>query len=233
MPAGPSTFPAGGPSDTYHQPLPQTHHELPPHPAAFNLWSEAPSLPGPSTPSPRFAFDTAQRSALSQSRNLVSSELNNEADAIEILARGNHARSRATRKVAPKGGLEEFALVKQGIVTVDQLVHLTDVFFRWHHHYYVSIGRTKLTQPIVPLASIPHSAEQLAVFAEEERHLLVAIAIVASRNDVAMRDIHERSWTLFRVSRSVTRLTVGMAIRCPPDGSTAHHRVGGRSSPPF
>lgn len=52
---------------------------------------------------------------------------------------------------------------------------------------------------MVPAAVIPRNPEQLAVFAQNERYLLTALLIIASRN--GMRDVHDKSWAVFRVSR--------------------------------
>lgn len=52
---------------------------------------------------------------------------------------------------------------------------------------------------MVPSAIIPRTPEEVAQFAQNERYLLTAIIIVASRNQLHMRDVHDKSWAVFRV----------------------------------
>lgn len=50
---------------------------------------------------------------------------------------------------------------------------------------------------MVSSADIPRTRQQLAAFAQNEKHLLVAIVVVASRNERSLRDVHDRSWAAF------------------------------------
>ena len=52
---------------------------------------------------------------------------------------------------------------------------------------------------MVSAVDIPRTRQQLARFAQEERHFMTAIIIVASRNDRNLRDVHDRSWEEFTV----------------------------------
>ncbi|GFZ50946.1 hypothetical protein JCM24511_08704 [Saitozyma sp. JCM 24511] len=144
--------------------------------------------------------------------SIVVADMQNESDALHILAlasgqarddsqRSSAQRSRSESKVADtKRGLQrsdrkpkdlgEFALIKLGIVSVGQVMALAEKFFRFHHHLF----------PMVPSAIIPRTQEQLGVFAGNERYLLAAIIIIASRHDpgVGMRSVHDRSWAVMR-----------------------------------
>ena len=55
---------------------------------------------------------------------------------------------------------------------------------------------------MVPSSIIPRTLEALAKFAHDEPYLLAAIVIIASRNDTGdgMREVHNRSWGVMRVS---------------------------------
>lgn len=76
--------------------------------------------------------------------NLVAADLANEADAMEILALGRKVKGKRRRRSGDAAKLEEFELVKAGIVTTEQVVQLSEIFFGCHHHYYVSIGMAEL-----------------------------------------------------------------------------------------
>lgn len=53
---------------------------------------------------------------------------------------------------------------------------------------------------MVPSAIIPHTQEQLQVFAHNERYLLAAMIIITSRHDPSpgMQEVHDRSWAVMR-----------------------------------
>lgn len=87
--------------------------------------------------------------------SIVVADMQNESDALHILAmasdagrgkgKGQQRRSRSPSKAAsisrgprPIKPLTEFPLIKLGIVREDQVVMLSEVFFRCHHHLYVS-----------------------------------------------------------------------------------------------
>ena len=55
---------------------------------------------------------------------------------------------------------------------------------------------------MVPSAIIPRDQQQLALFARNERYLLSAMIIIASRHDLAskMKEVHDKSWEVMRVS---------------------------------
>ena len=56
---------------------------------------------------------------------------------------------------------------------------------------------------MVPAEHIPRDLDQLAEFAEEERYLLTAAIIIASKHHGAagMKDVHDKSWAVMRVRR--------------------------------
>lgn len=81
--------------------------------------------------------------------SIVVADMQNESDALHILALASgrakgQRQSRSPSKTAsakPKGpikALKDFPLVKLGIVTELQIINLSEVFFRCHHHLYVS-----------------------------------------------------------------------------------------------
>ncbi|WVQ94853.1 hypothetical protein IAU59_001936 [Kwoniella sp. CBS 9459] len=96
----------------------------------------------------------------------------------------------SSRKPSQPPELQEFPLIRLGIITPDETMRLTNLFFRCYHHLF----------PMVPSAIIPRNPEQLAVFAQKERYLLAAYIIIASRPDPspAVREIHDRSWAVMR-----------------------------------
>ncbi|WVF67254.1 hypothetical protein IAT40_002002 [Kwoniella sp. CBS 6097] len=95
-----------------------------------------------------------------------------------------------SRKPSQPPDLQDFALIRLGIISPEETMRLTDFFFRCYHHMF----------PMVPSAIIPRNSEQLAVFAQKERYLLAAYIIIASRPDPspAVREIHDRSWAVMR-----------------------------------
>ncbi|WWD19773.1 hypothetical protein CI109_104237 [Kwoniella shandongensis] len=92
--------------------------------------------------------------------------------------------------VTQPASLGHFPLVKLGILSEDQVTRLTEHFFRCHHHLF----------PMVPASIIPRTKEQVALFAQNERYLLAAYIIIASRpdNSPEMREVHHRSWEVMR-----------------------------------
>ncbi|OCF34202.1 specific RNA polymerase II transcription factor [Kwoniella heveanensis BCC8398] len=160
--------------------------------------------------------------------SIVVADMQNESDALQILAlasgqaakqekgsapggdastrtdgqtnaRGSRGRSglsrpstdlSGSRKPSQPPDLQDFALIRLGIITPEETMRLTDLFFRCYHHLF----------PMVPSAIIPRNPEQLAVFARKERYLLAAYIIIASRPDStpAVREIHDRSWAVMR-----------------------------------
>jgi hypothetical protein len=158
--------------------------------------------------------------------------MQNESDALHILAlasqhgeRGNDSDDRGrqpqpsmpNRQDKGKGrgdgiaDLGDFALIKLGIASKEQVIRLTDIFFKCHHHLLVSCtipqySRCKLTlQPMVPSYLIPRTPDQLAEFAQSERYLLTTMVIIASRHDTSksMRKVHDQSWTVMRVKNDI------------------------------
>lgn len=69
--------------------------------------------------------------------SLVVADMQNESDALHILALASQ-RGEASVPADKDTALEEFALIKLGIVDAEQVVRLTDVFFRCIHHLMVS-----------------------------------------------------------------------------------------------
>ncbi|WWC64751.1 uncharacterized protein I303_107362 [Kwoniella dejecticola CBS 10117] len=86
--------------------------------------------------------------------------------------------------------LEDFPLIKLGVLTAEQAIRLVDRYFRYYHH---------LT-PICPSAVVPTCKEELAVYASKERYSITTFIIIASRLDDApgSREIHDRAWKIMR-----------------------------------
>ncbi|KAK4689241.1 hypothetical protein P7C73_g879, partial [Tremellales sp. Uapishka_1] len=125
--------------------------------------------------------------------SIVVADMQNESDALHILALaserdedasgGTRGQGEEGRKSSTKVGatarktsadLKDFPLVKLGIVNADQ--------------------------PMVPASIIPRTPDQIAAFARDERYLLAAMVIIASRHNTSpgMRDVHDRSWATMR-----------------------------------
>ncbi|WVO16705.1 hypothetical protein L204_104386 [Cryptococcus depauperatus] len=186
--------------------------------------------PSKSSPSPKCRrMQVIPPLRASDPSSIVVADMRNESDALQILALASgqaasreddgirvdeakpHAIPQATRGTVPfeettqspvgralsprpeeKGakGLSQFPLVKMGILTKKQMFSLVNLFFKCHHHFF----------PIIPSAIIPRTMEQLATFGQNEKYLLTAFVIIASRvdNDPGMRIIHDRSWAVMR-----------------------------------
>jgi hypothetical protein len=70
--------------------------------------------------------------------SIVVADMQNESDALHILALAGQGRLESTAHKQPTKSLREYPLVKLGIVTELQVLNLSEVFFRCHHHLYVS-----------------------------------------------------------------------------------------------
>ncbi|KAM0754657.1 hypothetical protein T439DRAFT_118591 [Meredithblackwellia eburnea MCA 4105] len=86
-------------------------------------------------------------------------------------------------KTPPVPQLEDFPLVKKGILTTRKLCELVDVFFSRCHFIF----------PICPYTRVPRTEEQLAKFASQELHLVTVMVVIASRHDRNPR-VHDKSW---------------------------------------
>jgi len=67
--------------------------------------------------------------------------MQSEADALHILSLVSPRRPRAqedTSAAAQSLGLKDFVLVKKDVLNEEQLVMLNEIFFEYHHHFYVS-----------------------------------------------------------------------------------------------
>ncbi|WWC91863.1 uncharacterized protein L201_006810 [Kwoniella dendrophila CBS 6074] len=86
--------------------------------------------------------------------------------------------------------LEDFPLIKLGILNCDQAVRLVDRYFRYYHHII----------PMCPSAVLPKCKADLAVYAHKERYAIATFIIIASRLDDApgSSDIHDKSWAVMR-----------------------------------
>jgi len=138
-------------------------HSTPSQPSHTPLGSSIPMQPAPrATPSPkRRRLHLHPPVPAGDPSSIVVADMQNESDALHILAlasqhgetkngddeRGNKPQinSRPDRQDKGKGRVEDaadlgnFALIKLGIATKEQVIKLTDVFFRCHHHLLVSL----------------------------------------------------------------------------------------------
>lgn len=231
--SGPSTANYFGiPSTSTHfSPADQSTPSQPSHtPHGSSIPSMQPA--GHSTPSPkRRRLHLHPPVAAGDPSSIVVADMQNESDALHILALASQHGERRTNDDDGRGGnapqprhlpdqkhkgkgrdtpapdLRDFALIKLGIATKDQIVRLTDIFFKCHHHLLVSASRCEplyeadVSQPMVPSYLIPRNPEQMASFAQSERYLLTTMVIIASRHDTskAMRQVHDQSWAVMRV----------------------------------
>ncbi|CAK9782420.1 unnamed protein product [Cutaneotrichosporon oleaginosum] len=141
--------------------------------------------------------------------SIVVADVQNESDALHILALASAHRPPSSGAKSPRhrpqrtgtltpeqrvplaaARIEDFALVRLGIVDESQVSRLTSAFFLYYHHLF----------PMVPADRIPRTPERLAEFARSERYLVTAMIIIASKHDrtEGMREVHERSWSLMR-----------------------------------
>ncbi|WWC91805.1 uncharacterized protein L201_006752 [Kwoniella dendrophila CBS 6074] len=152
-------------------------------------------------------------------RQIVNASLSNEMDALEILANAatdengeldhskpnkhHHHNNSApmdgeTKRVSwniseessPVRELEEFHLIKIGILDENTLQELVNIFFKFHHP----------SLPIFQTARIPRNREQLLDLAHNDPFLLTCIVAVASRHpvDLKYKEIHDKTWPILR-----------------------------------
>jgi len=156
-----------------------------------------------------------------RSTGMNSGQLSGGLDAVaRRRERGREAYGTAVshgRKSVKQARIEDFPLIKLGIITSEQVSKLSEAFFHYHHHLFVSplhysVGGPscrsvidKSVQPMIPSSVIPRTPKQLALFALNERYLLTAMIIIASRHNPneGMREIHDSSWTIMRASFSL------------------------------
>nr|ODN90968.1 specific RNA polymerase II transcription factor [Cryptococcus depauperatus CBS 7855] len=148
-------------------------------------------------------------------RKLVNASVNNEMEALEILANAatdgeggkeegsNKQISGDLKKVswdddetekAPARDASAFHLIKLGILDETGLHELVDVYFRHYHP----------TLPIFQTARIPRSREQLLDLIYDDSFLLMCIIAVASRHPTNDRykDVHDKTWAILRDAMS-------------------------------
>jgi hypothetical protein len=73
--------------------------------------------------------------------DIVVTEMQSEADALHLLSMASPTKERRIRSLPAAGkrvDLAQCAFIKKGLITEDQLITLVDIFFKYHHHYYVS-----------------------------------------------------------------------------------------------
>jgi hypothetical protein len=118
------------------------------------------NMPQPDTPSPkrrRLHMNPPLRAA--DPSSIVVADMQNESDALHILAVASGQAGRGRKQNTDKGAtrrtrshrdekrkdaadLADFALIKLGIVDEEQVTRLTETFFRYHHHLFVSLHRS-------------------------------------------------------------------------------------------
>jgi hypothetical protein len=135
--------------------------------------------------------------------------MQNESDALQILAMASgRAGGKARETTEGASDLGAFPLVQMGVVNIAQVGMLADEFFHHHHHFFVRIILVSsplealMRQPLVTPGKIPRNMADLAQFAQEEKYLLTAAIIIASKHHPAagMKDIHDKTWAVMRVS---------------------------------
>ncbi|KAL7419170.1 hypothetical protein Q5752_006006 [Cryptotrichosporon argae] len=133
-------------------------------------------------------------------RKIVTASFNNETDALEILASaatdengnpvGGERRDWEVKPAKPDARLEDFVLIRRGVMNVDTLEEVVRVFFERHHP----------VQPIFQTMRIPHARAQLATIASVDPFLVSCIVTVVSRHHTGpgMKGIHDRAYALVR-----------------------------------
>ena len=103
--------------------------------------------------------------------------------------RHHHHRLHHQRAPPSLPSLSSCALVREKVLTCEQLVHLTGTFFSRAHAVF----------PMISFNRIPSANETtLARFARDEVYLLTAIIVITSRQERIL-DVHERSWEYMQV----------------------------------
>lgn len=103
--------------------------------------------PSASTPSPTPALSPKRRRLhlnpplhAADPSSIVVADMQNESDALHILAlastRPNNVKGKGK---GPVKALKDFPLVRLGIVSESQILQLSEIFFRCHHHLYVRL----------------------------------------------------------------------------------------------
>nr|XP_019044036.1 specific RNA polymerase II transcription factor [Kwoniella bestiolae CBS 10118]OCF22966.1 specific RNA polymerase II transcription factor [Kwoniella bestiolae CBS 10118] len=95
---------------------------------------------------------------------------------------------------SPVRELEEFHLIRNGILDEGTLQELVTIFFRDHHP----------SLPIFQTSRIPRTRDQLLDLAHNDSFLLTCIVAVASRHPVnpRYREIHDSVWPILRETMS-------------------------------
>ncbi|GMK59278.1 hypothetical protein CspeluHIS016_0702930 [Cutaneotrichosporon spelunceum] len=159
-----------------------------------------------SASSPNHPTGSRRRREPDATRRIVVASFNNETDALEILAKaatdadgdgsnGEKESALERKRVswaddAHRQSLNEFVLVRRGILDEHRLELLVQLFFQ-HHHPVL---------PIFQTVRIPHNKTQLAALAQDDPFLLSVIVCVASQHHAApgMREVHEKAYALVR-----------------------------------
>lgn len=84
-------------------------------------------------------------------------------DSGESQLHGSRRQSRIERASAEAPDLNNFALVKLGIISPDEVARLTDAFYHYHHHIFVSATARVMSLWLISLAHdscFQYSAEQ-------------------------------------------------------------------------
>ncbi|ORX35392.1 hypothetical protein BD324DRAFT_94682 [Kockovaella imperatae] len=134
-----------------------------------------------------------QEKVQNQADRILASDLANETDALELLvtavskdSKNGSEEGRSGRSVS----LDDYILVKQGLLSSDELVQLVQTYFQQYHWCL----------PIVQTRRIPKSDADIAQLSAEEPFLVSALVLVASRHHPQLRTIHDKVWPVARQS---------------------------------
>lgn len=169
-----------------------------------------------STPSTSHPLSPTRRAA----RRIVVASFNNESDALSILAHAatdedNKGSNLNEAKKDARDELEDFALIKRGVLDEVELESLVRAFFEHYHPALVrlfsplcrlpewlTLNRicSPFSQPIFQSSLIPTTRNALAALAHSDPFLLTSIITVSSQHhpNLSLRGIHDKSWALLR-----------------------------------
>ena len=170
-----------------------------------------------STPSASHPLSPTRRAA----RRIVAASFSNESDALSILAHAatdedNKGLNPGHAKKEIRDDLEDFTLIKRGVLDEVELESLVRAFFEHYHPALVrwpsplcrlpkwadfdSLVLTSFFQPIFQSSRIPTTRNALAALAHSDPFLLTSIITVSSQHhpSISLRGIHDKSWALLR-----------------------------------
>lgn len=137
-----------------------------------------------------------------------------EAQTRELDERDQDAEAEEVDRIPTPPPLADCDLIRKGALTKRLLVKYVDQFFRRHHQIFVrsfdmivillstnfSLTDPRTCEkPMIPISRMPKTELELQAFAQDEKHLLTAMVIIASRHDAENPLVHEKAWDIMSV----------------------------------